>query len=187
MSVEEAIAKRRSIRDYSNEPLTFQQLSQLLWAAQGITDLKTRFRAAPSAGATYPLEVYVVLGSNSVVGLNAGIYHYNPLTHELKLLFEGDFRANLASAALDQRWVKTAPVNIILAAVYERTTRVYGDRGVRYVHMEAGHIGENIYLQATALGLGTVVVGAFSDELVQKVLNLPKEQKPLYIMPVGRK
>jgi SagB-type dehydrogenase family enzyme len=187
MSVEEAIAKRRSIRDYSKAPLTFQELSQLLWAAQGVTDLKTGFRAAPSAGATYPLEVYVVIGSEGVSGLEAGIYHYNPLTNELKLIVKGDFRNDLALAALEQRWVKTAPVNIVLAAVYERTTRIYGDRGVRYVHMEAGHVGENIYLQATALGLGTVVVGAFSDELVQKVLNLPKEQKPLYIIPVGRK
>ncbi len=187
MSVEEAIAKRRSIRDYSKDPLTFQELSQLLWAAQGITDLKTGFRAAPSAGATYPLEVYVVIGSEGVSGLEAGIYHYNPLTNELKLIVKGDFRNELSSAALGQRWVKTAPINIVLTAVYERTTRVYGDRGIRYVHMEVGHVSENIYLQATALGLGTVAVGAFNDELVQKILNLPKERKPLYIMPVGRK
>jgi SagB-type dehydrogenase family enzyme len=187
MSVEEAISKRRSIRGYSKAPLTFQELSQLLWAAQGITDLKTGFRAAPSAGATYPLEVYVVIGNEGVSGLEAGIYHYNPLTNELKLIVKGDFRNELSSAALEQRWVKTAPVNIVLTAVYERTTRVYGDRGIRYVHMEVGHVSENIYLQATALGLGTVTVGAFNDELVQKILTLPKEQKPLYIMPVGRK
>ena len=187
MSVEEAIAKRRSIRDYSKDPLTFQELSQLLWAAQGITDLNTGFRAAPSAGATYPLEVYVVIGDKGVSGLEAGIYHYNPLTNELKLIVKGDFRNELSSAALEQRWVKTAPVNIVLTAVYERTTRVYGDRGIRYVHMEVGHVSENIYLQATALGLGTVAVGAFNDELVQKILNLPKDRKPLYIMPVGRK
>lgn len=187
MSVEEAIAKRRSIRHYSKEPLTLQELARILWAAQGITDPKTGFRAAPSAGATYPLEVYVASGDGGVTGLEAGIYRYDPLKHELKLRVKGDFRGELASAALEQSWVRNAPVDVVIAAVYERTTRRYGDRGVRYVHMEVGHVGENIYLQATALGLGTVVVGAFDDDRVQKILRLPRDQKPLYIIPIGRK
>ncbi|HID17861.1 TPA: SagB/ThcOx family dehydrogenase [Candidatus Bathyarchaeota archaeon] len=187
MSVEEAIAKRRSIRRYSKEPLTLQELARILWAAQGITDPKTGFRAAPSAGATYPLEVYVALGDGGVAGLEAGIYRYDSLRHKLELCIKGDYRGELASAALEQSWVRSAPVDIVIAAVYERTTRRYGNRGIRYVHMEVGHVGENIYLQATALGLGTVVVGAFDDARVQKILKLPKDQKPLYIIPIGRR
>ncbi len=185
MTVEEAIWKRRSIRDYTKQPLTIFELSQLLFAAQGITDPVRKFRAAPSAGATYPFEVYVVVGKNGVKGLEAGVYHYDPYTHTIKLLFKGDVRKSLAVAALGQPWVANAPIDIVLAAVYERTTKVYGERGVRYVHMEAGHIGENIYLEATALGLGTVVVGAFYDDQVKKILKLPEDQRPLYIIPVG--
>jgi len=185
MSVEEAIAKRRSIREYVAKPLTLKQLSQLLWAAQGVTDPRWGFRAAPSAGATYPLEVYVVVGKNGVSELEAGVYLYNPSDHTLGLLFTGDLRSELSSAALGQKWVAEAPLNIVIAAVYERTTVRYGERGTRYVHMEVGHAGQNIYLQATALGLGTVVVGAFEDVEVQKILRLPEDHKPLYIIPVG--
>ena len=181
MSVEEAIAKRRSIRHYKDKPLTLEQLSQLLWAAQGITDEKRKFRAAPSAGATYPFEIYVVVGN--VKGLKPGIYHYNPFKHSLTLIKEGDYRKQLQAAALNQQWVGKAAVNIVLVAFYERTTRYYGERGYRYVYMEAGHIGQNIYLQATALGLGTVAVGAFHDEEVAEILGTGGD--PVYIFPVG--
>nr|WP_048147924.1 SagB/ThcOx family dehydrogenase [Palaeococcus ferrophilus] len=180
MSVEEAIARRMSVREYRDEPLTLEELSQLLWAAQGIThDGK---RSAPSAGATYPFELYVVVGS--VEGLSPGVYHYDPSEHSLSLVREGDFRGELQRAALNQEWVGKAAVDIVLVAFYERTTEYYGDRGVRYVHMEAGHIGENIYLQATALNLGTVAVGAFNDDEVAKIVGT--EGRPLYIFPVGR-
>lgn len=139
------------------------------------------YRSAPSAGATYPFKVYVVVGN--VGGLEPGIYHYDPSTHSLSIIKAGDFRAELQSAALDQEWVGDAPVDIILVAFYERTANVYGERGIRYVHMEAGHIGQNLYLQATALGLGTVAVGAFHDDRVAAILET--EGAPLYIFPVG--
>ncbi|NJE46187.1 SagB/ThcOx family dehydrogenase [Thermococcus sp. GR7] len=179
MSLEEAIAMRKSVRSYRNEPLTLEQLSQLLWAAQGITHGNKR--SAPSAGATYPFEVYIVVGN--VEGLKPGIYHYDPFKHSLTLVKEGDYRRALQKAALDQKWIGNAPVDIVLVAFYEKTTSYYGDRGIRYVHMEAGHIGQDIYLQATALGLGTVAVGAFYEDQVAEILGT--EGVPLYIFPVG--
>jgi len=185
MSVEEAIFRRRSKREYLDRPLDGFQLSQLLWASQGITEPRWGLRAAPSAGGTYPLEIYAVVGENSVKDLRAGIYRYNPKDHTIILVASGDFRAELSTAALSQQWVAKAPVNIVVAAVYERTTRIYGSRGVRYVDMEAGHVGQNVYLTATAMGLGAVVIGAFHDEQVSQVLRLPKDQVPLYVIPVG--
>jgi len=184
VSVEEAI-ERRSIRSYTSDPLSLRDVSQLLWAAQGITDPARNLRAAPSAGATYPLEVYIVVGNNSVTGLNNGLYRYDHYGHRLEHVLKGDFRSSLAEAALGQTWIKEAPINIIIAAVYERTTARYGERGIHYVYMEAGHAAQNLYLQATARGLGMVVVGAFHDNQVQELLQLPKDQKPLYIIPVG--
>lgn len=181
MSVERAIATRRSVREYLPEPLSIEELSQLLWAAQGITSPDGK-RAAPSAGATYPFSVYVAVGN--VRGLPPGIYLYNPQRHSLGLIKPGDYRGDLEKAALDQDWVGDAAVDIVLVAFYERTVKVYGERGYRYVHMEAGHIGQNIYLQATALSLGTVAVGAFDDEKVAEILGT--EGAPLYIFPVGR-
>ncbi len=185
ISVEEALLMRRSVRDYLPKPLTLKQLAQILWAAQGITELRYKFRAAPSAGATYPLEVYVVVKSGGVEGVKAGIYKYDVDTHSLLLVKEGDFSKELAKAALDQEWVLEAPVNIVIVAEYERTTRYYGSRGYQYVHMEVGHVGQNIYLQAVALNLGTVAVGAFYDDKVAGILDLPANYRPLYIMPVG--
>lgn len=180
MSVEEAIAKRKSIRTYKNQPTSIEELAQLLWACQGIThDNK---RAAPSAGATYPFEIFVVVGN--VEGLKPGIYHYDPFEHSLTMIKEGDFRKDLQKAALNQRWVGDAAVDIVLVAFYERTTRYYGERGIMYVHMEAGHIGQNIYLQATALNLGTVAVGAFYEDDVARIIGT--SGVPLYIFPVGR-
>jgi len=185
MSVEEAIFRRRSKREYLDKPLDGFQLSQLLWASQGITEPKWGLRAAPSAGGTYPLEIYAVVGENCVKDLRAGIYRYNPKDHTIVLITPGDFRTELLVAALNQEWVAKAPVSIVVTAVYERTTKVYGSRGTRYVNMEAGHVGQNVYLIATAMGLGGVVIGAFHDEQVQSVLRLPKDQVPLYIIPVG--
>ncbi len=184
VSVESAIHGRRSIRDFRNIPLSLQQISQLLWAAQGITEPQEGLRAAPSAGAMYPLVTYLVAGS--VTDLTPGLYQYQPRKHTLILQHEEDLRADLARAALGQPFIKQAPVSIILSAVFERTTSRYGDRGIRYVHMDAGHAGENIYLQCVALGLGTVVVGAFRDEQLLQVLGLSGEEQPLYIMPIGR-
>lgn len=175
VSLEEAIAKRRSERDFLDKPLNLTQLSQILWAAKSV----------PSAGALYPLELYLVVGKKGVENLEAGVYHYLPQKHSIKIHKRGDLRRDLAEAALGQYFLAEAPVSLVITADYERTTGKYGERGVRYVHIEVGHVGENVYLQAEALGLGTVVVGAFHDEEVTKILNLPPTHKPLYLMPLG--
>lgn len=184
VSLEQTLLNRRSVRDYRGEPLNLSQVSQLLWAAQGITQAGTGFRTAPSAGATYPLETYLVVGD--VVGLSPGVYRYEPGNHTLARTVTGDIRRELATAALGQGSVRGGAVAIVFTAVYHRTTQRYGERGIRYVHMEAGHAAQNVYLQAVALDLGTVTIGAFSDEQVSQLLNLPADEKPLYIMPVGK-
>ena len=184
VSVEEALLKRRSVREYGNAPLTLEEVSQLLWAAQGITS-EWGGRTAPSAGALYPLEVYIVVGN--VENLSPGVYKYNPERHELIKVRDDDVREELAEAALSQVWVKEGAIDIIIAAVYGRTTKKYGDRGVRYVHMEAGHAAQNIYLQAATLDLGMVTVGAFHDDWVKEIMSMPEDEIPLYLIPVGRK
>ena len=186
ISLEEAISRRRSVRDFSPEPISQSQLSQILWATQGITDTSLKSRAIPSAGATYPLEIFVVCGRNSIEEISDGIYHYNIAHHSLTLHHKGDVRLDLARVALGEETIYQAPVDIIICALYERTTLHYSSRGERYVHMEVGHAGQNIYLEATALGLATVAIGAFYDEQVREVLRLDKQYKPLYIMPVGK-
>lgn len=194
VSLEETILRRRSVRRYRKEPLHLSQLSQILWAAQGITGTRA-FRAAPSAGATYPLEIFVFVGKQGVIvseakqapqELQAGIYHYEVNSHSLNLQKPADFRPDLARATLDQEFIMEAPVDIVICALYHRTSYRYGRRGERYVHIELGHVGENIHLQAVALGLATVEVGAFHDEEVGKVLDVEERIRPLYIMPVGK-
>ncbi|MDI6800917.1 MAG: SagB/ThcOx family dehydrogenase [Thermodesulfovibrionales bacterium] len=183
-SVEQALLERRSVRVYKDESLTLTEVSQLLWAAQGITDPRG-FRTAPSAGALYPLELYVVAGD--VNDLPNGVYKYKPHKHELTMVVEGDKRTELCNAVLGQPWVKNAAAVIVFSAVYERTTGKYGERGIRYVHIEVGHAAQNIYLQAVSLNLGTVVMGAFDDEEVKKIMNIGDKEQPLYIMPVRKK
>lgn len=184
ISVEKALFKRRSIRRYKNESLNLDEVSQLLWAAQGITD-ERGFRTAPSAGALYPLVVYLAVGN--VEDLTPGLYKYKPHAHELIKVKEGDIISEIFNAALGQTCVKNGSIDIVFSAVYQRTTQKYGERGERYVHMEVGHAAQNVYLQATVLDLGTVVVGAFYDDRLKNILNMPDEEAPLYIMPVGRK
>lgn len=186
VSVEEAIAARRSRRTYDVRALSSGEISQLLWAAQGVTDSSSGHRAAPSAGALYPLELYAVVGVAAVEGLDAGVYRYRPATHELELLERGDVREELRDAAIEQDPVGNAPIDIVVCSADGRTTGKYGERGARrYVPMEAGHVGENIYLQAESLGLSTVSVGAFGDEGVRELVGAPSSQRPLYIFPVG--
>mgnify|MGYP006269275531 CR=1 FL=1 len=194
VSLEETILRRRSVRKYRAEPLSLSQLSQILWSAQGITGSRG-FRTAPSAGATYPLKIFILVGKQGVITsdvkqaleeLQAGIYSYEEDSHSLSLHKLADLRPDLARAALDQDFIIEAPVDIVICALYDRTSRIYGERGARYVHIEVGHVGENIHLQAVALGLATVEIGAFHDEEVRKVLGLDKQIKPLYIMPVGK-
>jgi SagB-type dehydrogenase family enzyme len=179
ITVEEAIARRRSVRDFAPEPPGMYALANLLWAAQGVTSQDGR-RAAPSGGACYPLETYFVC--------EYGLFHYLPGDpHAAVRLRAEDVRAQLAKTCLGQAFVAQAPLSIIFAAVYERTTGRYGERGIRYVHMDVGHAAENVHLQAEALGLGSCPVGAFNDKAVEEVLRLPAEQKPVYIVPVGVK
>jgi SagB-type dehydrogenase family enzyme len=182
VSVEEALKNRQSVRSYKAEALTIEEVSQLLWAAQGVTR-EWGGRTAPSAGATYPLDTYLVAGN--VTNLAPGVYKYDPDKHSIELVLKKDVRKDLADAALGQAFIWQAPIDIILAAIYRRTTGRYRERGNRYVHMEIGHVGQNIHLQCETMGLGTVMVGAFSDEQVKKVLGI--EGEPLYIMPVGKK
>lgn len=182
ISVEKALQKRRSVRKYGKVPITLSNLSQLLWAAQGVTR-PGGLRTAPSAGALYPLEVYVVGGN--IDGLQAGVYVYKPGGHELLKLTDGDKRTELRKAALGQSAIKDAAAVLVIAAVYERTTVKYGERGIRYVHMEAGHAAQNVCLQAVSLNLGTVVIGAFDDDGVRKAANLTIREQPLYLLPTG--
>ena len=194
VSLEETILRRRSVRRYRREPLDLPQLSQILWSAQGITGTRG-FRAAPSAGATYPLEIFIVVGKQGIITseakqapeeLQAGIYHYEAASHSLSLHKPADLRPDLARATLNQEFIIDAPVDIVICALYPRTFYRYGRRGERYVHIEVGHVGENIHLQAVALGLATVEVGAFHDEEVRTILGVDEQIKPLYIMPVGK-
>lgn len=182
MSVAEAIHGRRSVRSYHTAALSLHAVGQLLWAAQGITHPRG-LRTSPSAGATYPLETYLVVGH--VDGCVPGIYRYDPAGHRLEFVRRGDHRRALAAAALGQQAVQAAPASLVLSAIYERTTDRYGERGIRYVHMEAGHAAQNVSLQAVALGLGTVVIGAFDEAGVREVLTRPAADAPLYILPVG--
>jgi len=182
-SIEEALLKRRSVREYSRESLSLAEIGQLLWAAQGITS-ERGYRTAPSAGGLYPLELYLLAGD--VEGLIQGIYRYIPQEHTLLKTSDGDNRDELQGAALGQSSVGEGCAVIVITAVYERTTGKYGNRGIRYVHMEVGSAAENIYLQAVSLDLGTVFIGAFDDEGVKAILKLDEAEQPLGLMPVGK-
>lgn len=181
-SLPQLLQQRRSVREFSNEALKLAELGQLLWAAQGITHTRG-LRTAPSAGALYPLELYVVAGN--VAGLEPGVYQYQIQHHRLEHRRAGDKRIGLGRASQWQTWMAKAPVIIVFAAEYERTSRKYGLRAKRYVHMEVGHAAQNLFLQAQDLGLATVVVGAFDDAVVAELLALPPENEPLILMPVG--
>lgn len=185
MSLDEAISKRRSIRIFKADCISLAQLSKLLWSAQGITE-SGGYRTVPSAGATFPLEIFTVSGEQTIEGLSAGICHYKANKHTLILNLKGDFRNKLVEAALGQYSIATAPLCIVVCAEYSRTTNIYGQRGERYIHMEVGHAGQNISLQAIALGLASVMIGAFNDKEVCEVLKLNQQLRPLYIIPVGK-
>jgi SagB-type dehydrogenase family enzyme len=177
VSLEEALASRRSVREYSDQTLTTAEIGQLLWAAQGITS-EQGYRTAPSAGALYPLELYLLT--------REGVFHYEPARHSLSAISRSDARATVYRAALEQEPVRRAPAVFVVAAVYARTAQKYGeDRSPRYVHMEAGHAAQNLLLEAAALGLGAVPIGAFDDQEVKEALGLPADHQPLYLIPVG--
>jgi len=197
-SVEEALKLRRSTREYTDEPLSISDISQILWAAQGITKKKDEpskywlekyeyqggYRTAPSAGALFPMELYLVVGN--VEGLSEGVYKYIPKNHSIKKVLEGNKIMAVHDVALKQKAISDAQVLLIMAGVYERTEAKYGERAQRYVHIEVGAICQNVYLQGISLGIGTVMIGAFKDEPLKEVLQLPEEEHPLGIMPLGR-
>lgn len=178
LALEAAIARRRSVRTFTNEALTEAELGQLAWAGQGITDAISGHRAAPSAGALYPIELYVVTAE--------GVRRYLPGEHAFELAPEGDRRAALQAASLNQESITDAPAVVVIAGVYARTAGKYGDRAERYVHMEAGCVAQNVLLEATSLGLGAVPIGAFEDAEVSRALGLPADHAPLLLIPVGR-
>ncbi|MHC4550163.1 MAG: SagB/ThcOx family dehydrogenase [Planctomycetota bacterium] len=178
LPLREALAQRRSVREFEAAPLTREQIGQLLWAAQGITDARG-YRTAPSAGALYPLEVYVATAE--------GVFHYRPHDHALARLSDQDVRVRIHAAALRQEPLQHAPAIFVVAGVYERTAKKYGPaRSPRYVHLEAGHACQNLLLEAVALGLGAVPIGAFDDAALQRAVGLPRNHRPLYLIPTGR-
>ncbi|MFX1313132.1 MAG: SagB/ThcOx family dehydrogenase [Promethearchaeota archaeon] len=174
-TIEECIYERESVRKYKDKKIETEKISQILWSAQGKKGYK---RTVPSAGATYPLEIYVTLKDK-------GFFHYNIDNHTLELIIEEDLSVKLARAAWDQKFIAKAYMNIIICAIFARTTQRYGERGVRYVFIEIGHCAQNIHLEAVALGLASVPIGAYEDEGVKEILNLPKKTEPLYIIPIG--
>ena len=180
--LEQLLAGRRCVREYEDRPVTLVNMACLLRAAQGITDPQG-LRSAPSAGALYPLEIYLAAGA--VTGLAPGIYRYLPGEDALESVTKGDHRAALAAAVLGQSWLADAALTFIIAACYERTTCKYGRRGIQYVHMEVGHAAQNILLMAVALNLGAALVGAFDDDSVASVTGLAGAETPLYLVPVG--
>ena len=183
VSVEQALKSRRSLRSFAASPLTLAQASQLLWAAQGVSDERGR-RTAPSAGALYPLELYLVAGN--VAGLPSGVYRYRPAEHDLVPVVTGDRRVGVA-AACRQEWVAEAPASVAFTAVFARTAKKYGDRSARYVPIEVGAAAENLALQAVALGLGTTFVGAYDDDALARALGSAADEQPLALLPVGKR
>ncbi len=177
-SLEEVIACRRSIRRFAQSNLTDEEISQLCWAAQGITDDERGLRAAPSAGATYPLELYLISPD--------GVYHYDAAQHVLEEVKPGDMRQGCAEAAFGQECVSGAAVTMVISACFDRTTSQYENHGMMYVYMEAGHAAQNVHLQAVAMGLGSVPVGAFNNDLVERIIDCPGNEEVIYLISVGR-
>jgi len=183
VSLEAALLNRRSVREFSTEPLTLADLSQLLWAGQGITDPRG-FRTAPSAGALYPLQLHAVVGN--AASIEPGIFRYDPQRHQMLRTVEGDRRPALAAASFGQFCVQNGPLSIVVTAIPKRLAPKYGDRAERYAFMEAGHAAQNILLQAVSLDLAAVPVGAFRDDELAKALDLPEGEKPLYVITIGK-
>lgn len=187
MPLEEAIYRRRSHRDYSNVPLSLDQMTQILWSTHGITELAkwVGLRTIPSAGGLYPLEVYAVVREGGVEGLGAGVYHYEPHDHTVEKVAEGDFSKELMAAAVDQPWVGDAAFTLVITAVPQRTIAKYGERSWQYLWQESGHAAQNVYLEAAALNLGTTVIGAFYEDEVRRILKASDEELPVYIATLG--
>lgn len=188
-SLERAIATRASRRSFTDEPVALADVAQLLWAAQGVTHVEdgVELRAAPSAGATYPLTAFLEVAGDGCEGLEPGVYRYDPSSHELERTLERDVHSSLARAALGQEVVAAAPATIALTATYERTRRQYPSHGDRYVHMEAGHAAQNVHLACETRALNCCPVGAFTDDDIATALALPERLEPLYLLPFGHR
>ena len=186
MSLAEALEVRRTVRRFASRPLDLGRISQLLWGAGGLSDPRG-LRTSPSAGATYPLDLYLVVGERGVKDLPAGVYRYQVAANALTAVAPGDARAAVARASLHQAWMAEAPVLVVITGEYRRCTARYGERGIRYTHMEAGNVSQNLFLTAEALGLGAGIVGAFEDKALVQVMKLPPAHEPLLVMPVGYK
>ncbi len=182
MAFEQALTRRRSVRRYGPQPLALADVSQLLWAAQGITSAGGR-RTAPSAGALYPLELHLVAAR--VDGLAAGVHRYVAATHALQLAVAEATTSSLAQAALGQSAVGAAAAVVVISAVESRTAVKYGARAARYVAFEAGAAAQNLALQAAARGLGAIVIGGFDEAAVARELRLPAGELPVVLMPIG--
>jgi SagB-type dehydrogenase family enzyme len=186
MSVDEAIRERRSIRTFSQKPLTMEQLSYLLWASTGIQwrENAYEFRTAPSAGALYPIETYVI--ANRVSGYDKALYHYSIKQHLLEKLQRGYFSTPMAHAALEQEMFLSAAVIFVWTAIFERSKWKYRQRAYRYVYLDAGHIAQNLALSAVSIGLGSCQVGAFYDDEVNRIVGIDgEEESALYLSVVG--
>ena len=187
ISVEEAVNARRTRRNFSDQALTLKEWGQILWAAQGITsDGKIKKRAAPSAGALYPIELYLILSKGFSDSIPAGIFHYVPTKHALEQISDKNFAKEVAKASLHQYWMAEASGMILITAEYSRITGKYGKRGIRYAHIEAGHVAQNCLLQAESLNLKVGIVGAFEDQKLMDLLPIPKTHEPILILPMGR-
>jgi SagB-type dehydrogenase family enzyme len=187
VSVEEALKARRTHRSFQSRPLTLKQFSQILWGAYGVTaqHYGSFLKTAPSAGALYPLDIYGVVGQGGVGTLAPGIYHFRPENHAIELVKQGDLRAEVARQALQQMWMAKAPLMLVITGEYNRSSIKYGLRGATYTHIEAGHVGQNVFLQAEAIGLKAGIVGAFNNQQIIRVMGLSTSHDPLLIMPVG--
>jgi SagB-type dehydrogenase family enzyme len=186
MPLAKALEVRRTVRRFAVRPLDLRQVAQLLWSADGVSDLRG-LRTSPSAGGTYPLDLYLVVGEKGAQDLPAGVYHYQVEAHALAPLAPGDLRAAVVRACLHQTWMAQAPVMVVITGQYRRCSARYGERGVRYTHMEAGNVSQNLSLAAEALGLGSGIVGAFEDRALAQALKLPQGHEPLLVIPVGYK
>ena len=187
VSVEEALSSRRTHRSFQRRALTLKQFSQMVWAAYGVTAVAPghQLKTAPSAGATYPIDIYAVVGEGGVESVAPGVYHYRPESHSVRPVSSGDLRTHVAAACLRQMWMAPAPLFIVITGDYARCIAKYGPRGVIYTHIEAGHVGQNVFLQAEALFLKAGIVGAFEKEDLGKALHIPAAHEPLLVMPVG--
>lgn len=187
VSVEEALKSRRTHRSFKSNPLSSKQFSQILWAAYGVTSTVSglHLKTAPSAGALYPLDIYAVVGEGGVGTMASGVYYYIPGSHSVKLIKEGDLRQRVAAGCLHQMWMAEAPLLVVVTGAYARSTGKYGARGVVYTHIEAGCVGQNIFLQVEAMGLKAGIVGAFDSEQLIETLGISGDLEPLLVMPVG--